>query len=245
MLQRTTPLLRPNFALYVALFGGDVNDGIGNRASDFFIKFNRGKTMARQKGSRTGRCQGCNHLERVRIERLLSAGASIKGTARKFEIDYHALRRHWINHVSSQARATYITGAGVAKDQLEKVVADESLALIDHYRIVRRALYKGISSASEVGDNNALALLSGRLHENFRDSGRLTGELQRGPLLNVQNNVLINPDYSKAIARIVSAVAPFPEARQAVIEALRDLEATSAPAVALEDHRVRVAVIDG
>jgi len=31
--------------------------------------------MARQKGSRSGRCQGCNHLERVRIERLLAAGA--------------------------------------------------------------------------------------------------------------------------------------------------------------------------
>jgi hypothetical protein len=28
----------------------------------------------------------------VRIERLLAAGASIKGTARKFGIDYHALR---------------------------------------------------------------------------------------------------------------------------------------------------------
>jgi len=52
-----------------------------------------GKSMARQKGSRTGRCQGCNHLERVRIERLLAAGASIKGSARKFAIDYHALRR--------------------------------------------------------------------------------------------------------------------------------------------------------
>jgi transposase-like protein len=55
--------------------------------------------MARQKGSRTGHCQGCNHVERARIERLLAAGASIKGTARKFDIDYHALRRHWINHV--------------------------------------------------------------------------------------------------------------------------------------------------
>jgi hypothetical protein len=43
--------------------------------------------MARQRGSRTGRCQGCNHLERVRIERLLAAGASIKGAARKFVID--------------------------------------------------------------------------------------------------------------------------------------------------------------
>jgi hypothetical protein len=49
--------------------------------------------MARQKGSRTGRCQGCNHPERVRVERLLAAGASIQGAARKFAIDYHALRR--------------------------------------------------------------------------------------------------------------------------------------------------------
>jgi hypothetical protein len=65
------------------------------------------------------------------------------------------------------------------KDQLEEIVADESLALIDHYRIVRGALYKGFSAASELGDGNSLALLAGRLHENFRDCGRLTGELQR------------------------------------------------------------------
>src|SRR6516165_2362322 len=201
--------------------------------------------MARQKGSRTGHCQGCNHLERVRIERLLAAGASITGAARKFEIDYHALRRHWINHVSAEARATYIAGAGVAKDQLEEMVADESLALIDHYRIVRGALYKGMSAASEVGDNNALALLSGRLHENFRDCGRLTGEVQRGPLLNIQNNVLVNPDYSQAIARFVSAVAPYPEARDAVIAALRDLDAASTPAPVLEDRRCQGVVVDG
>src|SRR5208282_1857977 len=119
--------------------------------------------MGLRKGSRTGRCQGCNHLERMRIERLLAAGSSIKGTARKFEIDYHALRRHWINHVSAEARSTYIAGAGATKDQLEEIVADESLALIDHYRIVRGALYKGFGAASEVGDGNALALLAGRL----------------------------------------------------------------------------------
>jgi len=201
--------------------------------------------MARQKGSRTGRCQGCNHLERVRIERLLAAGASIKGTARKFEIDHHALRRHWINHVSAEARVAYIAGAGATKNQLEEIVADESLALIDHYRIVRSALYKGFSAASELGDGNALALLAGRLHENLRDSGRLTGELQRGPLLNVQNNILVNPDYSKAIARIVSAVAPYREAREAVVAALRDLDATSSPAPELEDRRCKGVGVDG
>ena len=31
--------------------------------------------MAGRKGSLTGRCQGCNHPERVRIERFLAAGA--------------------------------------------------------------------------------------------------------------------------------------------------------------------------
>jgi len=132
----------------------------------------------------------------MRIERLLAAGASIKGTARKFEIDYHALRRHWINHVSVEERAAYIAGAGAIKDRLETVVADESLALIDHYRIVRGGLYKSFAAATE------------------------------------------------AIARIVSAVAPFPEAREAVITALRDLEAASDPTPALEDHRVKGVVID-
>ncbi len=201
--------------------------------------------MGRERGSRTGRCQGCKHLERARIERLLAAGASIKGTARKFEIDHHALRRHWINHVSAEARATYIAGAGATKDQLEAIVADESLALIDHYRIVRGALYKGFGAATELGDGNSLALLAGRLHENFRDCSRLTGELQHGPLLNIQNNLLISPDYTKAIARIVSAVAPYPEAREAVIAALRDLDAASASVPALADHRSEGAPIDG
>jgi hypothetical protein len=175
---------------------------------------------------------------------LLAAGASIKGTARKFDINYHALRRHWINHLSPEARAMYITSAGASKDQLESVVADESLALIDHYRIVRSALYKSLGAASEVGDSNALVLLAGRLHENFRDCGRLTGELQRGPLLNIQNNVLVNPDYTTVIARIVSAVAPYPEAREAVIAALRDLDAASTSAPALVDRSAGTS-IDG
>src|SRR5215471_17699649 len=201
--------------------------------------------MGRPKGSRTGRCQGCNHLERVRIERLLAAGASIKAAARKFAIDYHALRRHWKNHVSAEARADYIAGAGASKDQLEAIVADEALALLDHYRIVRGMLYKGFSAAAELGDGNSLALLAGRLHENFRDCGRLTGELQQGPLLNVQNNVLVNPDYTRAIARLVGAVAPYPEAREAVIAALRDLDGASGSVPALAGQGSEGVPIDG
>jgi hypothetical protein len=165
-------------------------------------------------------------------------------SARKFEIDYHALRRHWINHVSAEARAAYIAGTGATKDQLETIVADESLALIDHYRIVRGGLYKGFGAASEIGDSNAQAQLAGRLHENLRDCARLTGELQLRPLLNVQNNVLVSPDYSRVIARIVSAVAPYPEAREAVIAALHDLDSASAPPSAFARQSSEGASID-
>src|SRR5262249_56708543 len=114
--------------------------------------------------------------------------------------------------------------------------ADDGLGLMDHTVLVRGKLYKGFTDAAELGDGNSLGLLAGRLHENFRDCGRLTGELQQGPLLNIQNNVLVNPDYTRAIARIVSAVAPYPEARDAVIAALRDLDAASATPPALIDR---------
>ena len=43
-----------------------------------------------------------------------------------------------------------MTGAGATKDQLEGFVADESLGLIDHYWIVRGALYKVFSVAAEL-----------------------------------------------------------------------------------------------
>ena len=93
-----------------------------------------------------------------------------------------------------------------------------------------------MSAAAELGDSNSLALLAARLHKNFRDCGRLTGELH--PLLNIQNNVLVNPDYTRAIARLVSAVSPYPEAREAVFAALRDLDAeSSSPPPALADDR--------
>jgi hypothetical protein len=47
---------------------------------------------------------------------------------------------------------------------------------------------------------------------------------------------LVNPDYTRAIARIVSAVAPYRESREAVIAALRDLDAAGASAPALVDR---------
>jgi hypothetical protein len=130
------------------------------------------------------------------------------------------LRRHWVNHVTAEARAQYIAGGGVKRDELEAVVADESLGYLDHYKIVRARLYAALDGA----DRNLVPLIAGRLHENLRDCARLTGELQRGPLFQ-QNNVVVNADNARVFALIIAKLRPFPEAQRALIPALRELDA--------------------
>jgi len=176
-----------------------------------------------RKGLITGRCKICRHSERVRLERLLAGGASYRSVAKKFGLSYDATRRHWIGHVSDELRAAYIAGANRTKQDLEAMAADESLGLLDHYRIIRGRLYRAFDSASIADDGHGVATLAGRLHENLAGAARLTGELHRGGII-VNNNFTVDPGYMRAIGAIVAAVAPFPEARREVIAALRRIE---------------------
>jgi hypothetical protein len=176
------------------------------------------------------RCTVCRHADVERIERLLSGGASIKSIAKKFAVPYHSLRRHARNHLTAEQKAKHIAGTELSKDELAEQVADESLGYLDHYRITRGHLYRGIRIADEAKDLSLLSGLIGRLHENLRDSARLTGDLQRGPLLSISQtnvSVMANPDVARVLARIVAAVAPYAEARVAVVTALRELDAAS------------------
>jgi len=171
-------------------------------------------------------CTICPHPQRVRIERTLANGAAVRSVAHQFGVGYHSVWRHWRNHVSAEQRARYSMGPGATLEKLAKQVADENITLVDHYRIIRAQLYAGFDAASAAGDRLTLDRLAGRLHENLRDCARLTGEIQRGTFF-VQNNIAItqDPGFAQAVAAIVCAVSPYPEARRAVISALRDLEA--------------------
>jgi hypothetical protein len=174
------------------------------------------------------RCTICRHNDVERIERLLSGGASIKSIAKKFAVPYHALRRHARNHLTPEQKAKHIAGAALSRDELAEEVADESLGYLDHYRIARSKIYRGLRVADDANDLGHLDRLTARLHENLRDSARLTGDLQRGPLLSIQQtNIMANPDAARAIARLVAAVAPCSCCRPKVVAALHELDAQS------------------
>ena len=160
------------------------------------------------------------------MERLIARGASIPKVAEKFDVNSFALRRHWQTHVSQEARCEYLVGTGV--DKLGELVVEENTSVLTHYAGVRARLYRHLDAAGEANDRINIDRLAGRLHENLHHVSRITGELQRSPLLMQQNNI-IGGDNARVIAAIVSAVSPYPEARLAVAQALRRLEAADQP----------------
>src|SRR5262249_34826451 len=63
--------------------------------------------------------------------------------------------------------------------------------------------------------------------------GRLLGDLNVG---NVTTNILIQPTYITMRVELVRALAPFPEAREAVARVLHKLEHKAAVSIAAEDR---------
>jgi hypothetical protein len=116
---------------------------------------------------------------------------------------------------------------------LEEAAKDASVSLVDHYKIIRGRLYRIFDGATEAGDRYAVALLAGKLHENLRDSARLSGQLTSAAahVIGTQNNLIIgDASYLKAVTAIVAALRPFADARAAVLAVLKQIEHQPEPA---------------
>jgi transposase-like protein len=176
-----------------------------------------------------GRCQLCLHSERARAELLLAGRASIKAVARKIGLHSDAVRRHWLQHVTPERRAALAVGP-VQQMSLRAQLSEEAESVIDHYRAVRAGLYQLYTSAVEAGDRNGGALVAGRLLTCLDSMARLTGQLATSPLVQNTTNIFLHPAVTRVEAIIVGALADYPDARAAVIRALRAAEASEEPA---------------
>jgi hypothetical protein len=169
-------------------------------------------------------CETCSHGERYRAELLLAGGASIRSVSSKLSIPYHSLRRHWLNHVSPERKRALIMGPVVVTNLAEKI-ADENMSVLDHLRSVRAGLYALYDAAVSASDRTGGALLAGKLHENLGVVARLTGQLAQSPLVNIQNNFFISPEFAAVQSALLHVLSAHPSARDAVVREFRQLEA--------------------
>ena len=172
---------------------------------------------------RTIICQICKHPERARIELMRAAGISLSTIAEKCGVERNAVNRHWHSHVSEQMKASYLAGP-MQLEQLAQKAADQGSS------VLRVVLFHHLSTATEHGDTNQAANVAGRLTHLLETIARISGEL--GSLARSTINITTNnsitltshPQFLKLQSSLLQALAPFPEARAAVVGALRDLD---------------------
>ena len=159
---------------------------------------------------------------------LRAGGAGIDALAAKFGVSRDAIFRHWHAHVTDAMKAGYLCGPAEMASLADKA-ALEGDCVLDYLRLCRTALTSQLAAASEAGDPRTAAYVAGQLTKTLETIGKVTGEL--GELarntINVTNNniaIMNSPQFATLQATLLRALAPFPDARSAVVLALRDLD---------------------
>jgi hypothetical protein len=177
------------------------------------------------------RCIVCSHPDRVLIEAARVAGCSLDTIAAKHSISRDAIFRHMKNHVDDAARADYL--ANIPMKDLAAKAAEEGVSVLQYFSIIRGVLMSQFQLAASVNDRNATATLAGRLTEVLRAIGSISGEMGGMAVnhltINNTTNILNSPIFATLQANMLHALAPFPDARAAVVTALRQMDEQNAP----------------
>ena len=155
------------------------------------------------------KCTVCEHEKVEEINRLLLEGVSLRDIAGRYSVSKTALHRHKKGHLPAKLvkaqEAREIAKADSLLDQVTEL-RDKALSILDKAEQAGdlRTALQGVREAK-----GCLELLA-----------KLQGELQERPTV----NVLVNPQWITLRTVILEALDPYPEARQAVVWALREVE---------------------
>ena len=150
-------------------------------------------------------CTICTHPEVHAIDGALVAGQSFRNIAEQYGKSATALFRHKSDHLP----AVLVTGQAVREEA-------HALDVVKQLRDINAATPAILEDARDT-HQSALALKAvDRVQKQIELQAKLLGELQDGQTV----NVLVAPEWVSLRATILVALVPFPDAREAVVEAL-------------------------
>jgi hypothetical protein len=166
------------------------------------------------------------HPERARIEYDLARGVPQRVVAKKYGFSLTTAQRCYTN-LPAQLKAASLAGRVISEAGLAQLRIDESQGVLQNLAMQRARLLLAQDQALEIEDSAMVARLATQIHKNIELTGRYLGEFAQHSV-QTSINVLIRPEYLELRAKIVRALAPFPEARQAVAAVLHSLEDSAA-----------------
>lgn len=155
------------------------------------------------------RCSICAHERRGDIDALLLEGAPFRHIASRFGVSTGALQRHKAEHLPAELLKS--------REAEELASADNLLAQL---RDLQQRTLRILEAAEGSKEDHLVALRAvGEARRNLELLARLTELL--GPDTQVNLNVTIDARVQQVI---LDALAPYPEARLAVADALGEIE---------------------
>lgn len=152
------------------------------------------------------RCSICTHPEREAIDRALVSGEPLRKIAQRLAVSEHALHRHKRDHIVA-ALAQASEAATVAADDL-----------LGQVRMLQEKTLAILTKAEATGGLNLSLVAVREARGNIELLAKLTNQMSNAPTV----NVAIMPEWATLRALLLSALAPYPDARAALAETLSD-----------------------
>ncbi len=175
----------------------------------------------------SSRCTVCKNPKSDAITLRLSRGEAIKALASEYQVSPYALRRH-ARHIPpqmlEQLKASAKREADIAR--LRNLRVEESELLIARLVQERRDLTRLATTLEAQADLRGANMVRRSLIMLHDLEARVLELIGRHESKVVNNNaVVISPDYLLVRSALASALARYPEAKRAIMEALRAIEA--------------------
>lgn len=155
------------------------------------------------------KCTVCAHPRRRDIEVAIATGQSYRAVARQYGTTKDALRRHLDGGHMAQA---------LARAEAER--ASEAGDVLDQLQSLRVRALAMLAEAEGKGDVRAWAAVAREVRECLELQAELLGQLRRGVQVGV---VFATPAWRRLSTALVEALAPYPEARGAVVRVLSEV----------------------
>lgn len=175
-------------------------------------------------------CTICGHANRELIEKaLLDGGAGYRTVARRFGISPQSLFRHRREHLP-QLIAKGLAGvpatspedryaSRIAEHHVAREERQDRLAIdtVQQLRAINAACLEVLRKAREDGQPLILLRAVDRIVRQIELQARLLGQIQDAVVV----NVAVLPEWLGIRQKVLEALRPFPEARHAVVAALK------------------------
>ncbi len=153
-------------------------------------------------------CSICVHPARENIDSALVRRTPYRDISIRYNVSKDALSRHLNGHL-----ADYVQQA------LSEYGAGKGIKVLDRLTRTLGRLDKFLDSAEKTKDAREFVMVAAEVRKELELVAKLQGELaQEGTV-----NVFMHPEWLRIEATLVGTLERFPEAKEAVVSALKEL----------------------